>query len=262
MTYFDRNVASKTVELDLSNGVIELINVAQNSVIIQKNGVSTSFTLDQVMLQEASGNASVAAANKAALIAELATPDFTSRFKAITGTAATTNTSLMNVGAGRNHGHPGLKIFAMFRGLAAPNVTYAQNASISPRLINGDGGGVSFGCMMDWDCEMAQMYYGPGGGGGGGNMDFWFYDLGGAAPNNTDLPFFQQWQKTQCAAASNDQTDSLEAVGLMVVACASAETGVGVLACAAAGGGLIKSMNRGADDSKHCLEQYPGPGKW
>lgn len=267
MTYFDRNVTSKTIELDISTGVIEYINVASNTITVQKGTASHSFTIDQVMLQKENGNAAAAAADKAELIAELASPIFTARFKPVGASASAVKPVTMgmmsnatSLGAGTDATHPGLKVNAIFHGLAAPNVTYAKMPTYTPMLMPPDGGGGAFGCDMDFECDMADLTWGSGGGG----MDFYYYEDGasGGTPNTSDYQYFVRWRADRCSDAHEDEDASLEDTATIAIGCATAETGVGAVACAVGVVGFIHSMNKGADDSRMCLEQYPGPGAW
>lgn len=262
MTYFNRDVPSKGIEVDLSNGVIGYVNISANTITIQApNGTQTRFTIDQVMLQQANGNATVAAANKAKLIAELQPAINTARFKQVAAgssamvplsQAASAKFSLGPDAAPKS----GLTVLSSYRGLAA---TTPKMPGPTPMLLPPEGGGDVFDCDIDYDCEMDDIAWG----GDGGIDDFYYMDVGGGGnPGTSDYNYFLVWQHDHCSAASNDRTASLEATGTVAIACATIETGIGAIACAASVATLVATMNQGADDSRACLMPYPGAGNW
>lgn len=262
MTYFNRDVPSKGIEVDLSNRIIEYVNVPANTVTLQTpNGTQTTFTIDQVMLQAANGNVTVAAANKATLIAELQPAINTARFKQIT--AGPNATVPLSVAASRNftlgsNAVPklGPTVLSHSTGLA---VTTPKKPGPTLIMMPPDGGGDSFDCDPDFDCAVDDIVWG----GDGGSDDFYYMDVdAGGGPGTSDYNYFLVWQHDHCSSASSDRTASLELTGTFVLACGTAETGIGVIGCAAAGISLITTLNRTADDTRDCLMQYPGPGNW
>jgi hypothetical protein len=255
LTLADRNVAARTFEVDSSNGVVEIINVATNQITLKNGSATSTFTIDQVMLQMAGGNATTAAADKAEFIASLSNPANTARYAAVPASSSA-STSFTGITAQSATGKKGSKVLASFKGLAAPKTTYA------PMLLPPeDGGDDDFGCDPDFSCDMDRIDYGDD---GGGVLDFYYYaDAGGSgASDPTDYSMFIVWQKTQCDNANDYQTDLAVEYVSAIGACATVETGIGAIPCAAAIAAIGITTNRGLTADKGCREIYPGQGNW
>jgi hypothetical protein len=229
IVYHKVDTVEHTAEMRLSNGAVLVIDYPLNKVFLSGGGHSAELSLDDVLLQRASGNTQVASSLKSQIRSKLYQSGLMVELDAVGN-------------------DPGL----LYR---------KRNKRRTQGLMAGPSGGSGYSCYYDWYCYERQfVVYDGGGGGWGFDANFWGYET--APPSGSDYNYWQIWRNDHCDAAQNDFIHATYATATMAVGCAFFATGVGAAACAVGAIGVVVEMNSMAGDAADCLSNYPGYGNW
>jgi hypothetical protein len=234
VTAFSVTPAGSVVQVQASNGVTLSINLANNTATVSNGRVSTQMTASQAFLAAVNNDPTLAAQMQARFQALLANPKKT--------TLLVKNGTVVSSA-----------IRAGVQGMAA------AQSRITPNLYPGPGED-GFSCDFDYACD--RMQDNDFGGSGSYYFDYWD-SL--AANGNTATPDYNYWnhmRQEHCDKTSSEVAGIVGSGTLTLAACATAETGVGLAACAGSYVLLADTLGSYSDDRRICNSVYPGPGNW
>lgn len=230
ITLFNVSPQNRTVEIRDSTGLVVIINPQANRVSFSRSGRSSQISFTAALQQWSGGDSSKAAAMRARLQTLLANPKNTSMLAPSVASQNSVRTSRV----------------------------VRPNNGLQANLMMG-AGGRSFPCDIDFDCDVIDDH----GFGGWGSFDFGFWaDAGGGGSSTPDYNYWHNWQQDHCGSATHEAWQAVTGYAAVIGTCATAETGLGAIAC---GGALIATADVMAshdEDSAICNSTYPGAGNW
>jgi hypothetical protein len=94
------------------------------------------------------------------------------------------------------------------------------------------------------------------------NIDYSYEQWHTAQEIAEDREDFAQWRAEQCGASNSEFTEAFIAYLAAIPTCATAETGLSLMACTAAISSGIKDHSDSRAAERNCRMPYPGPRRW